>query len=65
MSLFPGFVKSNIPSLMSFTTVFPVSKAWFIVVKMTPTGPVLTQPVQYIPKTKLSCQYINICNDYL
>lgn len=34
------------PSIKSFTTTFAVSRPSFNVLKMTPTGPVLTQPQQ-------------------
>lgn len=43
---------SNVPESMSSTTERAVSKLLFIVVAITPVGPVFSQPLQYRPGKK-------------
>ena len=57
-SFIPWWVglEENSPDFRSCTTSSPVWKASFIVVAMTPTGPFLTQPLQYRPNVTKQSQ---------
>ena len=61
MTWLPGFPSElTTPSSMSFRIRFPVSNPSVIVFRMTPTGPVLTHPLQYRPITQYKADKLKI-----